>query len=142
MLVKEVMTPNVITVSPDTPLREVGKILKERKISGVPVVADDQSLVGIITLTDMIKMLQRIYEWKEFEKRDSEPKLSEKFEQEKSAAKVKDVMTCDVVTLGEEDTMDDVMQLMFQKGIHTLPVMRGSDIVGIIGKRDVIHFCF
>jgi len=69
MLVKEIMTREVITVSPDDSLKNVGEILKEKRISGLPVVKDEK-IVGIITLTDMLKVLERIYKWKELEKRE------------------------------------------------------------------------
>ena len=52
MLVKDIMTRNVITVSPDTPLKEVGRILKEKRISGIPVVDGSGNIVGIVTVTD------------------------------------------------------------------------------------------
>jgi predicted transcriptional regulator len=142
MLVKELMTKHVYTVTPDTSLKEVGKMLKEKKISGVPVINDDGVLVGIVTLTDMLRILSRIYEWKQMEKEESQRDLSVMFEDEKSNAKVKDIMTKDIVTLSEDDTIDDIMKLMFENKIHTIPVTKDNKLIGIIGKRDLIYTCF
>jgi len=141
MLVKEIMTREVITVSPDDSLKNVGEILKEKRISGLPVVKDEK-IVGIITLTDMLKVLERIYKWKELEKREPGLALSEMFEKEKVDAKVKDFMSKEVLTLNENDTIEEVMKLMFARGIHTLPVVKEDKLVGIVGKRDLVYACF
>lgn len=142
MFVKELMSRNVLTASPDASLKEVGTILKSKRISGLPVVDADGNILGIITLTDMLRVLGQIYEWKELEKRVSELKLSEMFEDEKAKSKVRDIMSKEVRTLNEDDTIEDVMRLMFSKRIHTLPVTKDGKIIGIIGKRDLVYACF
>ena len=142
MLVKELMTKNVISVSTEMSLKEVAKIFIEKRISGIPVLTEIGHIAGIITLSDMLNMLNRIYKWKELEKGDSQPKLSEMSEQEKENAKVKDVMTNNVFALEEDDTMDDVMRIMFENKAHTLPVIKDGKIIGILGKRDLIAACF
>lgn len=142
MTVKELMTRDVITVSPDASLKDVAKIFIEKRISGVPVITEGGQVVGIITLTDMLNILSCIYEWKELERGDAQPKLSEMSEQEKKKAKVKDVMTNNVFVLEENDSIDDVMRMMFENKVHSLPVTREGKIVGIVGKRDLVLACF
>lgn len=142
MFVKEIMTKEVITVSPDASLKEIGEILKEKRISGIPVVDENGNVVGIVTLTDLLRILDQIYKWKEMEKRVAGLKLSEMREEEKSKAKVRDIMTKDVFTISEDGTIDDVMRMMFGKGIHTIPVIKDGKLVGIMGKRDLIDACF
>ena len=142
MFVKEIMTKEVITISPDASLKEIGEILKEKRISGIPVVDGNGNVVGIVTLTDLLRILDQIYKWKEMEKRVAGLKLSEMREEEKSKAKVRDIMTKDVFTISEDGTIDDVMRMMFGKGIHTIPVIKDGKLVGIMGKRDLIDACF
>jgi len=142
MFVKEIMTKEVITVSPDASLKEIGEILKEKRISGIPVVDENGNVVGIVTLTDLLRILDQIYKWKEMEKRVAGLKLSEMREEEKSKAKVRDIMTKDVFTISEDGTIDDVMRMMFGKGIHTIPVIKDGKLVGIMGKRDLVDACF
>lgn len=142
MLVKELMAKYVYTLGPDASLREVGKMLKEKKIDGIPIVDESQTLIGIVTLTDMLRILDRIYQMKVLEQQEKESSLSDMFEEDKEKAKVQDIMTKDVVTLKEDDTLDDVMDLMFEHKIHTIPVIRGEKLVGVIGKRDIIYACF
>ncbi len=142
MLIKDIMTKNVITVSPDASLKEVGTILKEKRISGIPVVDQKGCIVGIVTLTDMLKILDHIYQWKELERKEPTLKLSEVFTQEKLNAKARDVMTKDVVTLEENSSIDDVMRVMFDKKIHTIPITSDGKLVGVIGKRDLVYLSF
>ena len=55
---------------------------------------------------------------------------------------VKEIMTKDVFTISEDKTIDDVMRIMFGKGVHTIPVTKDGKLVGIIGKRDLVSACF
>ena len=143
MLVKDLMTANVMTISPEASLTDIGKILKEKRISGLPVTDQNGNLVGVVTLTDLLRILNRIYKWKGLERRDGlEPKFSDMFEHEKASAKVSDIMTKSVVTLSVDDALDDVMRIMFENQIHTIPVTEEGRIVGVIGKRDLITACF
>ena len=142
MLVKEIMTKNVISVSPNTPLKEVGRILKEKRISGIPVVDDDGNIAGIITVTDILKMLQEIYQWQELEKSTTGLNISDLVGREELNKKVKDVMTKNVYTLDENKNISEVMRLMFTNKIHTIPITKDDKLVGIIGKRDLVFASF
>lgn len=143
MQIKDMMSRGVITVSPEDSLKDVGKILKEKRISGLPVVDSAGKIVGMITLTDLLKILSRIYHWREMEDRNPELKFSEMFEQEKSGAKVKDMMTKEVITLEEDSPLERVMELMFSRNVHTIPIItKSGELVGIVGKRDLACACF
>ncbi len=142
MQVKDIMTKEVVTVTPEMSLKEVGILLRERRISGLPVLDGAGVLVGIITLTDMLKVLDRIYKWKQLERMESDLMVSGKFEQEKENAKVGDFMTEEVMTLTEDASLDFLRTKMFNNGIHTLPVVKNGKLVGVVGKRDLICACF
>jgi CBS domain-containing protein len=142
MFVEELMTRDVITVNPETSLREAGEIMKEKRISGMPVVDSGGNIVGMITLTDMIKILDNIYKWKEIEKHAPEVHLSQMYEIQKNNSKVKDFMARNVITLSEGDTVEDAAKKMFHNGVHSLPVLRDGKLVGIFGKRDLVYACF
>ena len=61
---------------------------------------------------------------------------------EKLKAKVSDIMSRNVSVLTEDNTLDDVMKLMYEKNIHTLPVVKDGKIIGIVGRRDLAYNCF
>ena len=142
MLVKDIMTRNVITVSPDTPLKEVGRILKEKRISGIPVVDGSGNIVGIVTVTDILRMLKEIYQWQELEKGVSGLNISDLVGKEELHKKVNQIMTKNVYTLDEDKNISEVMRLMFTKQIHTIPITKDGKLAGIIGKRDLVFASF
>ena len=142
MLVKEMMTKDVTTVSPESSLKEVGDVIKEKRISGLPVVGADGDVVGVVTLTDLLGVLDRIYKWKALEKKTYKLKISDMLKEEKTEAKVKDIMAKDVLTLREDSTLEDVMRVMFERGAHTIPITKEGKLVGVIGKRDLIRTYF
>ena len=142
MLLREMMTKDVVTVTPDTPLREVGKLLKEKRISGIPVVDEKGTPVGVITISDILKMLKEIYQWQQIEKKATGLKISDLVGKENLNKKVSDVMTKRVFTLSADKDVGDLMNLIFTKNIHTIPIMENDKLVGVIGKRDLVFWCF
>jgi CBS domain-containing protein len=52
---------------------------------------------------------------------------------------VGDIFTKNPLTVSEETSLEDIATIMSEKNVHTLPVMRGSELVGVIGKRDIIR---
>ncbi|MDD2689854.1 MAG: CBS domain-containing protein [Candidatus Omnitrophica bacterium] len=142
MLIKELMTRDVITVSPDATLKEVGKIFKEKRISGVPVVDDMGNIVGIITVTDILTIIRQIFQWQEVQRRTEGLNISEFVGTEWLNKKVSQVMKGNVYTLEENKNIHEVMELMFKHEIHTIPIMKEDKLVGIIGKRDLVFASF
>ena len=142
MLLREIMTKDVVTVTPDMPLREVGKLLKDKRISGIPVVDEKGMPVGVITVTDILKIVKEIYQWQQIEKKATGLKISDLVEKESLNKKVSDVMTKKVFTLDADKDVNDLMNLVFTKNIHTIPIMENGKLVGVIGKRDLVYRCF
>jgi CBS domain-containing protein len=140
MLLKEIMTTDVITVSPENTLKDVGRLLKAKRISGIPVIENDM-IAGIITITDIMKVIEEIYRWQELEKKATGLKISDLVGKEKLNSKVGSIMTKTVFTLEEDKTVDDAVQLMFKKKVHTIPVTRNGKLAGVIGKRDLVCAC-
>ena len=144
MIVSEVMTKEVITISSEASLKEAGELFKTKRVGGVPVVDGSGKVIGVITITDMMKILGHIYDLKERERKDTpEVMISEMYEEEKQNAKVSDVMTQDVYVLNEERSIEEVMRLMFRNKVHTIPITNNDGkLIGIIGRHDLINACF
>ncbi|MBW2637935.1 MAG: CBS domain-containing protein [Deltaproteobacteria bacterium] len=114
--VKEVMTPGVITVSPDTTMKEMMKILRVNRISGVPVV-DGGDLVGIISLEDLVNAM--------LDRRHPEEIVSDR-------------MTREVVALRADELAVQAVNLFAQYGYGRLPIVDGDGkLVGILTGSDI-----
>lgn len=140
---KDIMTKNVVTVKPDTSIEDLSALLIENGISGAPVVNDDGSLYGIVTENDLIRQNKRLHIPTVVSFLDAAIYLesSRKFEEEVkrvSATKVGDLCTRTVVTIAEDTPVVDIATTMSEKKKYLLPVLKGSAIVGIVGKRDVV----
>ena len=139
----DIMTTDVITVKEDTSIKELARKLYENHINGVPVVDDDNKLIGIICESDLIRKNRKLhiptvvalFDWVLYLERPSSIK---KEIETISAATVKDLYTKDVVTVDEKTPVDEIATLMTQKKIYTIPVMDGDRLVGIIGQADVL----
>ena len=140
----DIMTREVITVTPDTDITQATRILLENHINGLPVVDENQRLVGIVCQSDMIAQQKRIPLPSLFTLLDgyislTSAKQFEKEVQKIAATRVEQAMTSKPVTVGPNTSMEDIASLMVEKKLHTLPVVDEGKLVGIIGKEDMLR---
>ncbi len=141
---KDIMKTDVITVSPETTVEELGRLLIKNRISGAPVLDTTNKLVGIVTENDLIKQntrfhiptLLRLFDaiipLEGFRSVEDEIKRM-------SASTVAEICARDVITIDPETSLQDIATIMYEKKIHLLPVMSDEKLVGVIGKIDLIH---
>ncbi|MDI6816604.1 MAG: CBS domain-containing protein [Actinomycetota bacterium] len=141
---KEIMTTEVITFTPDLPVKEAAKILSEANIDGAPVLDEEGRIIGIVVESDLIMQEVRLHFPTYVQLLDGYiylPGSMNRFEKEfKKAvgAKVKDVMSTDVVTIDAGATVEDAATMMVEKDINMLPVMAEGELVGVVSKRDLV----
>lgn len=127
MLVKNWMTPEVITVTPDTSLLKTGKILKESNVRRVPVVDKSGEVIGIISDRDV---------------KDASPSKAttlDMYEMHYLLAEIKarQIMTKNPITIKSSDTVEKAAMIMLDNKIGGLPVVDDGKLVGIISDQDV-----
>ncbi len=145
MKVKDVMTREVITLTPESSIGEAAKLLRENKISGAPVV-EGERIVGILSEADLMRLFQddmslNLILPSPFDLIELPIKMHRKLEEtvkKLAASKVKDVMTRKVITIDEEASVEEAARLMAKHNINRLPVVRGEKLMGIITRGDVI----
>ncbi|MGD9329799.1 MAG: CBS domain-containing protein [Desulfobacterales bacterium] len=141
---KDIMTRNVITVSPDTDITQATKILLEHRINGLPVLDADGKLVGIVCQSDMIAQQKRIPLPSLFTLLDGYISLTsakhfEKEVQKIAATRVAQAMTADPLTIQPGTSLEEIASLMVGKKLHTLPVVDNGVLVGVVGKEDMLR---
>ena len=140
---KEIMTKEVITVREDTTIQELARILMQHRISGVPVVDAGGGLSGIVTESDLINKNKKLHIPTVLRLFDAYiPLGTSKLETDikrMAATTVGDILTKDVVSVKEDTTVEDIATIMSEQNIHLLPVLREGELVGIIGKKDLIR---
>lgn len=141
---KDIMTTEVITVSPSTTVEELAKIFIDHRISGAPVVGDGGELIGIVTENDLIRRNKRLHIPTVIRIFDllipieGESRIENEIKRI-TAKTVSDICIREVVTIGEDSTIQDISTIMAERNMHLLPVIAGGKIVGIVGKIDIIR---
>ncbi len=140
---KDFMTEDVITIRPEATVEELARLLIKHKISGVPVVDDEKSLVGIVTENDLISQNKRLHIPTIIRLFDAfivlgSDKINEEIKK-MAAATVDEICTKKVVSIREETSLEEIATIMSEKNIHLLPVVRDKVVVGIVGKANVVN---
>lgn len=137
------MTKDVITVTPETTVTELALLLASHKIGGAPVIDSSGTLLGVVTESDLIDQKKKIHIPTVVTILDSvfyleNPDKMEKEMKKIAGSTVGDIYSKDPLTVTEDTPLDEIATLMAEKNVHTLPVMQGDRLVGVIGKKDII----
>ncbi|MFH1454676.1 MAG: CBS domain-containing protein [Armatimonadota bacterium] len=143
MLAKEVMEKNVITVKPDTPVKEIAKLLYEKNISGLPVVDEENNILGIVSETDLITKVSGPHLPPHIQLLGGIIYLARPHEMEDELKKIlsytaEQIMTKELLTVAEEETVEDVASLMVERQVNRVPVLKDGKLTGIITRHDLI----
>lgn len=112
MNARDIMTRQVISTTPATPIRDVADLLAGYRISGVPVVGDEGQLLGLVTEADLIS---------------------------KQGATAADIMSARVVTVRETTPVDEIAQILTSNRFKRVPVVRDEKVVGIVSRADIVR---
>jgi len=142
--VDEIMTTDVISVTPQTDVVKAAQLLLENRINGVPVVDEDGLLKGILCQSDLIAQQKKMPVPSLFTFLDGFIQLTSVKQLEQQTRKmvaltVADAMTPNPITVQPDTTIETVAALMVDNNFHTLPVVLDGRLVGIIGKEDVLR---
>ncbi|TAN43099.1 MAG: CBS domain-containing protein [Nitrospirae bacterium] len=143
LLARDIMNTNIVTVTPETTVGELGRLFLDKGISGAPVIDSENRLQGIVTENDLIRQNRRFHIPTIVRLFDAFIPLEgsssiEKEIRRMSAATVADICTRDVITTGPDATLQDIASTMSDKNVHLIPVLDDGRLVGIIGKIDLI----
>jgi CBS domain-containing protein len=119
---QDIMTPNPVSVTPETPVQEAARLMKDQNIGMLPVVRDDGSrqLVGVVTDRDIA--LRHVAEG-----------------HGSSDCPVKEAMTEHVTTCTPQTDLDDVMQVMGREQVRRIPIVdERGDLVGVVAQADIV----
>jgi CBS domain-containing protein len=137
MKVRDVMTVEVVTVTPGTPLKSAAALMLERGISGLPVVEEDE-IVGVLSETDILfKEHTRpdrrgLVDWvMHYGEDPPEAKLD--------ARLVGEAMTVPAVTVPPGRSVSDAATMMLDLALNRLPVVEGGQLVGIVTRSDLVR---
>ncbi len=117
---KDIMTECVISVNKETPMSQVAQLFATNNISGIPVVEDDMTVVGIITEKDVLDLFHIL--------------------QYAENRTVNTSMTQSAITFDAEDDLEDICQCLKNCYFRRVPVISKGKLVGIISRRDLILY--
>ena len=142
MNAKDIMTAPVITITPDTLVHETAELLLERRISGVPVVANGE-VVGMVNEGDLLQRHEIGSDgdtpepswWRRLIERDRFPADYVK----SHARKAKDIMSRHAVSVTEDTPARHLASIFAARHIRRIPVLRDKQLVGIVTRADLIR---
>jgi CBS domain-containing protein len=124
MKARDVMTSPVITLRPDTPVPKAADLRCSHGFTAAPVLDADGQLVGIVTEADLVRS-PVVPDWWQIQ-REPDPTVEE-------------VMTRAPTAMHPEDDLADVVALMLDSRVRSIPILDDGELVGIVTRRDVLR---
>jgi CBS domain-containing protein len=141
MKAREIMSLEVVSVSPDASILEAVRLMLQNRISGLPVVDRQGTLVGVVTEGDFLRRAEtgtqrKRARWIEFFM--GQGQSADEYVRT-HGRKVADVMTPTPITITEDTRLDDIVNLMEQRSVKRLPVARQGRLIGIVSRANLLH---
>lgn len=142
--VRDVMSPDPVTIGPDSTVTEAARTMVDNRIGALPVLQDDR-LIGIVTEGDLIMQDVKLEFPTYLHLLDGfimYPPATARFESELKkavAADVRAVMTENPVTVQVTASLEDAATLLVERDVSRLPVLDGNRLVGVISKSDIVR---
>ncbi len=141
MQASDIMTAKVVTVSVDTDVEVIARLLLDRRISAVPVVDSNDHILGIVSEGDLMRRpeteTERHRSWWLRLLADKEEWAEEYVKSH--GRRADQVMTRDVVTVTEDIKVGEIAELLEQRRIKRVPVVRDGKLVGIISRANLLQ---
>jgi CBS domain-containing protein len=138
MKVEQVMSPEVVTVAPETSLKDVAELLVRHRIAGVPVCDADGRVIGVVSEADVL--------WKELGLRAGPRSILDRIlelayeEEERAAATTAgEAMTSPAITVTPGAAVARAAELMIEHRVNRLPVVADGRLVGIVARADLVR---
>jgi len=142
MIVKEIMNTRLKTAKADDMIKDVSTLMCLNKISGVPVVGDDDELIGVLSEKDILhRMFPEAHELFLNEERPNYEKMEQDFKGTLTL-KVGDLMTKVVSSVSPDMPVMKAASMMWLKKIRRIPVVEDGKLVGIVSIGDVHRALF
>ena len=140
MKAKDVMTAEVVTVSPDYGVRQAAKLMLANGISGLPVIDNEGRLVGLISEGDLLRRSELGFgSFAMIEGLSLTTDERARAYTKATAWRVADVMSRKVIVVAEDTPLSQVAALMQEHGVKRLPVIREAALVGIVSRGDLLR---
>lgn len=136
MKAKDIMTRQVVTLNPGNSVSHAARILLDHRISGAPVMDDENHLVGMLTEGDLLRRTELGHSPRPDV---STPEGTEAFIHSRGWC-VDNAMTRRVTTIEEYLPIEEIARLLDRNHIKRVPVMRGESLVGIVSRSDLLRF--
>ena len=137
----DLMTTPVVTIAVNATVGEAAELMMSRQLSCLPVVDNDDHLVGMLTHSDflphrrLLPLADHLYTllgaW-------VTSSTIEEIANEVRSKIVRDVMKSHVITIKEDTPISEIIEKMLERDVHRLPVIRGDKMVGIITRHDLL----
>ena len=114
----DIMTTNVVTAGKDMVLTDVIALLLRWHISALPVVDDDNKMIGIVSEIDLVNMT---------------------FDGNARDATVDEVMATDITSFGPEAELAELVQSFSKHHLRRVPIVDGGKVIGIVSRRDLLR---
>ena len=138
--VKHLMHREVVKIHPETTVEKLDKMLSERRISGVPVVDEDMRVVGIVSQTDIVRLISKelVHSGGFYDGPVAYSKPTDDLAQELRRKTVGEIMERRIHSVAPDDDISRAAALMNRLRIHRLLVLDGGRVVGILSSIDLV----
>ena len=137
--VDAIMTTEVVAVQPEMPLKEAGRLMLARAVSGLPVVDQQGDLLGVISESDILAKEREVFPGDRPPWLLSGGRQARTLRRKADAFSVGEAMTRPAIAISDFRSVASAARVMLDAGVNRLPVVRNGVLVGIVTRSDMVR---
>lgn len=137
---RDIMSDQVVVVNEKMSVSQVAHLMLRERVSGYPIVSDTGEVVGIVTLTDLFILVDKIAQ-----EQSAGLVQDQNWLQAISKCKhmpIGEIMTKNVILIDPDTSLIEIAETVVKWRIHTFPVVEENKLVGIVGRHDILNAIF
>ncbi len=142
IVAQDIMTEEVVVVNAKMTIGQVAHLMLRNRVSGYPVTDKKKKVIGVVTVNDLFSLVDKLaWECVREAAKKNHKDLQQKIAGQKNRP-IKEIMSKKIISITPETPLLEVIDAVVKWDIHTFPVMKGKQLVGIIGRRDILNAAF
>jgi CBS domain-containing protein len=138
----DIMTEDVIVIREDMLVGQAAHLMLRERVSGYPVVNAEKHVVGIVTLSDLFILIDKVAHHQDMLPPDCVAKDFETTLANCKNIRVSSIMSKEVLMISPETTLRKIVEAVVKSNVHMFPVMKDQKLIGILGRHDILNAAF
>ena len=142
LLVRDVLTPWVISTGPEATVSEAAALMARHHLAALPVVSEEKEVLGMVSYGELLRHLLPGYAKRKSGELAARPSAADQADRDRREMPIREAMDRSVLCIADDQLLTEIATLMVNKNLDRVPVVREGALVGLLTREDIVRRLF